>query len=187
MINRVKAYLRVITGEREINRQLSEINERLQQEVEIRKHVEETLKHLNEELREASKYKTNYLSNMSHELRSPLNALIGYISLSLSNLQPYTTPEQLENLVKADQTVIGDSDAMGVAAEILQDLFRSGERTFGIDDPIELARLSETAREGGGLAQASQIAREPERAGGKCGFKPLEEQAPVEAGEHPHG
>ena len=104
LMSRLKAYLRVIAGEREINRQLSEINEQLEKEVEARKQAEEALVDLNRQLKEASQHKTDYLSSMSHELRTPLNALIGYISLALSSLKNEVPPEKLENLGKASQT-----------------------------------------------------------------------------------
>ncbi len=97
LLSRVKAYLRVIEGEREINRRLSE-------EVEARKRAENVLEDLNVQLKEASRHKTDYLSSMSHELRTPLNALIGYLSLSLNELQPEVSAEKIQNLTKANQT-----------------------------------------------------------------------------------
>jgi len=97
LLSRVKAYLRVIEGEREINRRLSE-------EIEARKRTEAVLEDLNQQLKEASRHKTDYLSSMSHELRTPLNALIGYLSLSLNELQPEVPEEKIQNLAKANQT-----------------------------------------------------------------------------------
>jgi len=38
--------------------------------------------------------------------------------------------------VERNQSMIGDGDAMGVAAEILQHVFGSAEGWFGVDDPI---------------------------------------------------
>ena len=104
LMSRLNAYLRVISGEREINRQLSEINAQLEKEVEARTRAEEALVELNQKLKEASRHKTDYLSSMSHELRTPLNALIGYIALALNSLQTEVPPEKLENLNKASQT-----------------------------------------------------------------------------------
>ena len=43
--------------------------------------------------------------------------------------------------VEADQTVVGDSDAMGVAAEIAQHLFRTAEGRSYVDDPPLLLQL----------------------------------------------
>lgn len=68
------------------------------------KKAEEELKKLNQQLQEASQHKSDFLSNMSHELRTPLNATIGYISLTLNTLKNTLSPEQLENLVKAERS-----------------------------------------------------------------------------------
>ena len=43
--------------------------------------------------------------------------------------------------VEADQTVVGDGDAVGVAAEITQHLFRATERRSYVDDPPLLLQL----------------------------------------------
>ena len=40
---------------------------------------------------------------------------------------------------KADQPMIGDCDAMRVAAQIIKDLMRAAEGRFGIDDPFRFA------------------------------------------------
>src|SRR5258708_29771966 len=42
--------------------------------------------------------------------------------------------------VKIEQTAVGDRDAMRIAREIGQDLLRTGEGLFGIDDPFALAQ-----------------------------------------------
>ena len=41
---------------------------------------------LNEQLREANKAKSRFLSGMSHDIRTPMNAIIGYTSLSIKNV-----------------------------------------------------------------------------------------------------
>ena len=39
-------------------------------------------------------------------------------------------------IVDAEQAMIGDGDSMRVAADVVEDLLRSGEGRFGEDDPI---------------------------------------------------
>src|SRR5690349_2000704 len=39
-------------------------------------------------------------------------------------------------VLQAQQTVIGDGDAVRVVAEILEHVFRSAERPLGIDNPL---------------------------------------------------
>ena len=50
--------------------------------------------------------------------------------------------------VERDQPVVGDGDAVGVAAEIGEDRFRPGEGSLGIDDPLDLAQRQQIGREG---------------------------------------
>ena len=40
-----------------------------------------------------------------------------------------------------DQAVIGDGDAMGISAQVFDDLFRASEWALGIDDPLGFAML----------------------------------------------
>ena len=37
---------------------------------------------------------------------------------------------------QSDEAVVGDGDAVGIAAEILQDVLGPAEGWFGVDDPI---------------------------------------------------
>jgi len=37
---------------------------------------------------------------------------------------------------EGDQAMVGDGDAMSVAGEIAEDMMRTPERGFGIDDPV---------------------------------------------------
>lgn len=41
---------------------------------------------LNEQLREANKAKSRFLSSMSHDIRTPMNAIIGYTTLAIKNV-----------------------------------------------------------------------------------------------------
>ena len=51
-------------------------------------------------------------------------------------------PAEVDALaVEGDQAVVGDGDAMGVAAEIAQHMFRSAEGRLGIDDPVLVVQL----------------------------------------------
>ena len=39
-------------------------------------------------------------------------------------------------VVDVEQSLVGDGDAMGVAADVVEDLLGTRERRFGIDDPF---------------------------------------------------
>ncbi len=77
----------------EINRELKEYSEELkknaetierqrQQETELRKQLEDAL----QMAQAASRAKTTFLSNMSHDIRTPMNAIIGFTGLAASHI-----------------------------------------------------------------------------------------------------
>ena len=63
----------------------------------------------------------------------------------------------------ADQPGIGDGDAMGVAAEIGQHLFRPAEGRLGVDDPFEATDLGEHAAKASGSARWARSPKKPSR------------------------
>ncbi|GAK52613.1 signal transduction histidine kinase [Candidatus Moduliflexus flocculans] len=75
LINRVKAYLRVIEGERAINLQLEQMNAQLQQEIEQRKQAEQALQKLNEELERRVSERTQELQETNAALETSLDTL----------------------------------------------------------------------------------------------------------------
>ena len=68
------------------------ITDRIQQNEHMRAEMEAAKK--------SSEAKTNFLSNMSHDLRTPLNAVIGYTTLA--NREDVTLPETKEYLAKIE-------------------------------------------------------------------------------------
>lgn len=66
---------------------------------------------------------------------------------------------------EADKPAVGDGNAVGVAAEIGEDLRRAAEGTLGIHDPVGPAQLVDALREGGWLRQSGKRAEEAEFAG----------------------
>ena len=47
--------------------------------------------------------------------------------------------------IDALQALIGDTDAVRVAAEVAEDLLRPAERALGVDDPLDAVELSTNA------------------------------------------
>jgi len=77
----------------EINRDLKEYSETIekqrQQEIELRKQLEKKQDELEDALQmaqAASRAKTTFLSNMSHDIRTPMNAIIGFTSLAANHI-----------------------------------------------------------------------------------------------------
>src|SRR5262245_40474615 len=79
--------------------------------------------------------------------------------------------------VEIEQTAVGDRDAMRIAREIGQDLQRTGEGLFGIDDPFALAQRREVSSPRVGVFKLAEIGEELRFAGGVHGFETWKEQA----------
>ena len=81
--------LRLLYKERKAAREIASMNERMQ---ESQKQLEQAL----QKAESASEAKTNFLSNMSHDIRTPMNALLGYTMM----LKPKINDEQLLGYVE---------------------------------------------------------------------------------------
>ena len=84
------------------------------------------------------------------------------------------------------ETAVGDGDAMDVAAEIGNHLFRAGEWTLAVDDSLRAAQSAKAPGEPAGLGEISERAGEAQRAGCKRRPQPFEEQRAEPARQHPH-
>lgn len=67
-------------------------------------------------------------------------------------------------IFESNEPVIGDGDAMGVAAEILQDVLGPAKGTFGVDDPVTLVGAAQERAEELGLSQCFQLPMKAEPA-----------------------
>jgi PAS domain S-box-containing protein len=76
--------------------ELSEANQRLQEEIEEREYIQRELRRSKDVAESANSAKSEFLANMSHELRTPLNAILGYTQI-LKN-EGSLTQRQLEGL-----------------------------------------------------------------------------------------
>jgi hypothetical protein len=60
-------------------------------------------------------------------------------------------------IFESNEPVIGDGDAMRVAAEILQDMLGPAKGTFGVDDPVTLVGAAQERVEEFGVSQCFQL------------------------------
>ena len=88
---------------------------------------------------------------------------------------------------ESDQPAVGDSDAMGVGAEIAQHMFRSAEGPLGVDDPVVAEQHSQPGSEGARLGQRQQAAVELKLTSLKGVAKSGDELAAEDAAEHADG
>jgi signal transduction histidine kinase/CheY-like chemotaxis protein len=99
----------------DLNRQ----NELLTQEIDAHQRTDAALQSAKEAAESANQAKTRYVAGISHELRSPLNSILGYSQILLKN----------EHLDAAPRTAI-------------QTIQRSGEHLLGlVDELLDLARI----------------------------------------------
>jgi len=90
-------------------------------------------------------------------------------------------------VVDREQAVVGNGDAMGVAAQVVENLFGTAEGRFGINDPLGLAKRSQVVGECMGITESLQGGKELQLALIKGSLEVFEELAPEEARQHTHG
>lgn len=86
-----------------------------------------------------------------------------------------------------NQSMVRDSHAVGITAEVVEHILRTTERWFGIDDPIFAKQRPEPRREGLRLREASQIAGEVQLPSLKGRLEPSDELPAKYAPEHLDG
>ena len=84
----------------------------------------------------ANRAKTTFLNNMSHDIRTPMNAIIGYTSLAASHID---NPEQIQNYLTKIQTA--SSHLMSLINDVL-DMSRIESGNVRIEEqPVHLPDL----------------------------------------------
>lgn len=79
--------------------QLQLINDKLQNELEVKVQLNKELTAAREKAEVAAHSKARFLANMSHELRTPLTGIIGFSELLIEDLDPKTTnPQHIEDI-----------------------------------------------------------------------------------------
>ena len=68
-------------------------------------------------------------------------------------------------VVESLDAAVGDGDAMGVAAEIGENLGGSAERLLGVDHPIDAAHGLDKSRESVAIGKVRQAVEEPQHPG----------------------
>ena len=90
-------------------------------------------------------------------------------------------------VLDGEEAVVGDGDAVGVLAEVVEDLVGAGEGGLGVDDPLGLAEGLEVEGEGGGIVERGEGVAELEPAGAEGLLEQFEEEAAEQAGQDEDG
>ena len=85
-------------------------------------------------------------------------------------------------VVEGDEPAVGDRDAMGVAAEISQDLCWSAEGPLGVNDPVD-ALHGDATSESVGFGKRCKIAEEAQGAGVEGRNQAFEKKPAKEPGQ----
>jgi hypothetical protein len=90
-------------------------------------------------------------------------------------------------VVGGEEAVVGEPDAVGVAAEVAEDLGGTGERALGVDDPVLAVETVPQAGEGGRVGELGAGAGEIESAGRDLAGEGGKELPAEEPGEDADG
>lgn len=80
------------------NSEQLELSERIKSQNEELERQQETLEAALEQAEAASRAKSEFLFNMSHDIRTPMNAILGFTNLALESGDPAAQREYLENI-----------------------------------------------------------------------------------------
>ena len=91
----------------EIKNSINEISQILSAQREQDERIRKELQAAYEEAHSASQARSNFLSNMSHEMRTPMNAILGMTSIGLSSSEPARREYCLHKINDASNHLLG--------------------------------------------------------------------------------
>ena len=138
-----------LQAEKEANLRLEQYNIHLTQVNDELRQAQDIAAEALQSAERASKAKTDFLSNMSHDIRTPMNAIIGITTLMKNELhQPEKLAEHLDKLENSGQLLLG------IINDIL-DMSRieSGKTTLNVEKmnlPQQISQLDSIIRQQAG-------------------------------------
>ena len=143
-----------LRAEKETNLRLEQYNIQLTQANDEMRRAQDAAAEALQSAERASKAKTDFLSNMSHDIRTPMNAIIGITTLMKNELhEPEKLAEHLGKLETSGQLLLG------IINDIL-DMSRieSGKTTLNIEKmnlPQQISQLDSIIRQQAGQRRQS--------------------------------
>ena len=138
-----------LQAEKEANLRLEQYNIQLTQANDEMRRAQDAAAEALQSAERASKAKTDFLANMSHDIRTPMNAIIGITTLMKNELhQPEKLAEHLDKLENSGQLLLG------IINDIL-DMSRieSGKTTLNVEKmnlPQQISQLDSIIRQQAG-------------------------------------
>ena len=145
---------RELQAEKEANLRLEQYNIQLTQANDEMRRAQDVAAEALQSAERASKAKTDFLSNMSHDIRTPMNAIIGITTLMKNELhEPEKLAEHLGKLESSSQLLLG------IINDIL-DMSRieSGKTTLNVEKmnlPQQVGQLDSIIRQQAGQRRQS--------------------------------
>lgn len=107
MLNQLAVFFSQAIISNEYIDELKRERSKLEQEIVERKKVERELREAKQRAEAANQVKTQFLTNMSHEVRTPLNAILGFTALLMDEELDRGRKESLEIIQGAGESLIG--------------------------------------------------------------------------------
>ncbi len=133
LIAQMRALLRILENERA----LRESNRRLGEELEARRTAEAAIQEARRAAEAADRAKSEFLAHMSHEMRTPLNAVIGMTELLLGS---ELTPQQrdfVETIRSSGETLLSIINQILDLAKIEAGRMELDRRPFSVAEWVE--------------------------------------------------
>ncbi|MCP5245231.1 MAG: HAMP domain-containing histidine kinase [Burkholderiales bacterium] len=108
---------------------LFNINSKLEQEIKIRKQTEKKLQKAKDEAEDATKLKDKFVTLVSHDLKTPLNGIMGYIELVKLNTQ---LPDNANRMLDAALSACHDMNAL-INEMLNLSRIKSGKINLGLE------------------------------------------------------
>ncbi len=109
----------------------------LQNEVKERKKIEEKLKVSQQNSEAANLAKSNFLANMSHEVRTPMNAIIGFVDVLCKSETSIDKLEKLNIIKKSGTSLMGVIDDILDFSKIESGKLNIEHLLFKTEEPFE--------------------------------------------------
>ena len=111
-------------------------------DISERKNQERALLTAKKQAEEANKTKSEFVANISHDLRTPLSAILGMADAALNSKDPHTYQDALKGILESGKNLLNLVEGILNYASLEHTQHKSEHVTFSLDHLIEAIRLS---------------------------------------------